>query len=340
MSVLAKLLRHLVSRSEAPITEADYQAAVEEIVAGSVPEAVTAAFLAAQALSPVTAEALVGAVRVLRAHVKPVDLPTGIKGALVDTCGTGGDGRNTFNISTTAAFVAAAAGARIAKHGNRSSSSQSGSADFLEALRVPLDLDPAQSLERSGFAFLYAPLYHNAMGKVARIRETLGFRTLFNLIGPLANPAAASFQVLGVYDEELLEPMAKALQRLGIERAWVVHGEDGMDEISMTAPTQVVEVTQEGQRIFRLEPQAIGLSLCKPEDLRGADAETNVRISEGIFSGEKGPRRDCVVLNAAAALVVSGVATDLRQGVKMAAQAIDSGKALAGVNVLRSMHRG
>jgi anthranilate phosphoribosyltransferase len=248
---------------------------------------------------------------------------------VIDTCGTGGDGQHTFNISTAAALVLAGAGLKVAKHGNRALSSKSGSSDVLSVLGVNLAATPAQqlrALETAGIAFLFAPTYHGAMRHVGPVRAEIGFRTVFNLLGPLSNPAGAKRQVMGVYDPRLLEPLAEVLGRLGATRAWTVHGQ-GLDELTTTGPTEVAEWKDGTVRRFTVTPQDAGLPLASIDDIRGGDAEVNAAALTALLAGERGPYRDIVLLNAAAALVVGERADDLAEGVDQAARVIDDGHA-------------
>lgn len=249
----------------------------------------------------------------------------------IDTCGTGGDGAHTFNISTAAALVLAGAGLKVAKHGNRALSSKSGSSDVLAALGVNLAATPAQqrrALDEAGIAFLFAPHYHGAMRHVGPVRAEIGFRTVFNLLGPLSNPAGARRQVMGVYDPRLLEPLAEVLGRLGAARAWTVHGQ-GLDELTTTGPTEVAEWKEGVVRRFQVAPEDAGLPRADIAALRGGDAEANAQALRALLEGAPGPYRDIVLLNAAAALVVADRAADLRQGAALAAQVIDDGRASA-----------
>ncbi|WP_309629350.1 anthranilate phosphoribosyltransferase [Brevundimonas sp.] len=248
---------------------------------------------------------------------------------VIDTCGTGGDGAHTFNISTAAALVLAGAGLKVAKHGNRAMSSRSGSSDVLGVLGVDLTAGLAQqrqALDEAGIAFLFAPAYHGAMRHVGPVRAEIGFRTVFNLLGPLSNPAGAKRQVMGVYDPRLLEPLAEVLGRLGATRAWTVHGQ-GLDELTTTGPTDVAEWKDGAVRRFVVTPEDAGLPRADLESLRGGDAETNAAALTALLAGETGPYRDIVLLNAAAALVVADKAADLKAAVALAAAAIDDGKA-------------
>jgi len=248
---------------------------------------------------------------------------------VIDTCGTGGDGAHTFNISTAAALVLAGAGLKVAKHGNRALSSKSGSSDVLAALGVNLVATPAQqrrSLDDAGIAFLFAPAYHGAMRHVGPVRAEIGFRTVFNLLGPLSNPAGAKRQVMGVYDPRLLEPLAEVLGRLGATRAWTVHGQ-GLDELTTTGETEVAEWKDGTVRRFTVTPEDAGLPRASIADLRGGDAEENARALSAMLAGERGAYRDIVLLNAAAALVVADRAGDLAEGARLAAAVIDDGSA-------------
>ncbi|HKZ52175.1 MAG TPA: anthranilate phosphoribosyltransferase [Candidatus Acidoferrales bacterium] len=249
---------------------------------------------------------------------------------MLDTCGTGGDGAGTFNVSTAAAFVAAAAGVRVAKHGNRSLSSRCGSADVLEALGVNLLAEPsrvAAAIREVGIGFIFAPSVHTAMKHAQKARRHLRFRTVFNLLGPLTNPAQVDAQVVGVFDARWLEPMAATLSALGVRRAFVVHSRDGLDEVSLSDATEVAELRDGQISRYSLTPEDFGLPRAPRDALLGGDAETNSKIIESLFQGERGPRRDIVLMNAALALVAAGVAADIRAGVQQAAVAIDSGAA-------------
>jgi len=258
---------------------------------------------------------------------------------VVDTCGTGGDGKGTFNISTAAALVAAAAGVPVAKHGNRSVSSRSGSADVLEALGVPLDLSPVQmgrALETLGIAFLFAPRLHPAMAEVAPIRRELAIRTIFNVLGPITNPAAAERQVVGVFALELVEKIAAVLAQLGSKHAMVVHGFDGLDEITTTGPTHVCEVKMGELISYTLNPEDFGFKRVEPEELRGGDPATNAVLVEEVIGGQVGALTDITALNAGAALYVGGRAEDLADGVALAQQALLSGAASRKLEQLKS----
>ncbi len=309
------------------LTEAQMSSMILEILEGNVPDTCIAAFMAALAAKGETYEELAGAAVAMRKKAIRIQTPAG---SVVDTCGTGGDGLNTFNISTTTAFVVAGCGVTVAKHGNRSVSSKCGSADVLEALGVKLDTDPEiveEAIGEIGIGFLFAPVYHSAMRFAAKARKEVGIRSIFNMIGPLSNPAAADCQLLGVYAPELTEMFASALRSLGVKRAFVVHGHDGLDEISICAPTRVSELKDDAVRTYDINPEMFFGSLADPADLVGGDIDQNVDITKRILAGEKGPRRNIVVLNAAAALVAAGKAEDLREGINLAEASLDSGSA-------------
>jgi anthranilate phosphoribosyltransferase len=256
---------------------------------------------------------------------------------IVDTCGTGGDSLHTFNISTTAAFVVAGCGVTVAKHGNRSVSSQCGSADLLEALGLRLDVDPEiveEAVEEIGIGFLFAPLYHGAMRHAANARKETGIRSIFNMLGPLTNPAGANCQLLGVFSAETTEMFAQTLKILGTRRAYVVHGHDGLDEISVCAPTRISELKNGLVQTYDITPDQLLGRTASIQDLAGGDALTNGNITRQILKGEEGPKRDVVVVNAAAALMAAGVAKDFAEGIEQAETAIDDGAALAKLDAL------
>ncbi len=315
-------------------THLDREAAGEAMrlmMAGEVTPVRISAFLTALRAKGETPEELAGFVDAMRAAA--VRVP-GDHGDLVDTCGTGGDRSNTFNISTAAAFVAAGAGLKVAKHGNRSATSKSGGADVLEALGVKIDINPAQAalcLSEARIAFLFAPLYHPAVKHVAPVRRELPFPTVFNLLGPLCNPAGPSWQVLGVFRQDLQDLVAGAVSRLPYpRRALVVHGHGGLDELSLSGPSRVVEVSDGATRTYELVPEDLGLGRAPLSDLVGGDAEQNAGIVKAILKDMlPGPKADVVLLNAAAALVVSAMAQDMREGIALARTSISSGAALA-----------
>ena len=302
--------------------------ALDAMLEGSAPVAQMAALLVALRIKGETPDEIAGAAQALRSRAARVEVSPD---RLIDTCGTGGDGSHTFNISTTAAFVAAAGGARVAKHGNRAVSSRCGSADVLAALGVEVELSPAAvgaCIEECGIGFLFAPRHHAAMRHVAPVRKDLGLRTLFNLLGPLANPAGARRQLLGVYSPQLVPVLARTLAELGCDRAFVVHGHGGLDEISTAGPTVVCEVRDGSVRQFELTPEEAGVARAPLEGLRGGDAQENAEILRGVLRGEQGPRRAATLLNAGAALAAAGLCESIREGVKLAERAIDSGAAL------------
>jgi anthranilate phosphoribosyltransferase len=334
--MLVEAIRKAEAREN--LTRPEAEAAMEELLSGRAGDAQIVSLLAALRAKGETVAELVGFATAMRRHAQPV-FCSGRRpnGKLVDTCGTGGDAKGTFNISTAAAFVVAGAGARVAKHGNRSFSSKCGSADVIEALGVHLEVTPERvgtAIEQVGIGFLYAPRVHTAMHHAAAARRQLGGRTVFNLLGPLTNPAGASAQVLGVFAARLIEPLASALAALGVERAFVVHGADGLDEISLSGETYVAEVRSGQVRSYTVAPEDFGLPRAPLEALRGGDAAENARIIRGILSGEPGPRRDVVLANAAAALLAVELAGDLREGVRLAVASIDSGAAQAKLETL------
>ncbi len=310
------------------LSEDEAAAVMEELMAGEASPAQTAALLTALRMRGETVEEIAGFARVMREKATRVEVGL----PLVDTCGTGGDGKGTFNVSTTAAFVAAGAGQAVAKHGNRAASSGCGSADLLEALGVNINLNAAQvanSIEEVGMGFMFAPMFHPSMKFVAPVRREIGIRTVFNILGPLTNPAGATRQVLGVADPVAAGKMAQALGRLGCQRAMVVHGRDGMDELSLSAPTEVWDVQGSGIKTYVVDAEELGLPRHDLSAVRGGDAEANAAITRAVLEGERGPARDVAVLNAAAALMVSGCAEDLKEGLALAATSIDSGAARA-----------
>jgi anthranilate phosphoribosyltransferase len=305
---------------------------IGQVMDGRATDVQKSALLIALRMKGETAEEITGAALAMRERVTPIDLGVdNIRENLVDTCGTGGDGRGTFNVSTIAALVAAGAGANVAKHGNRAVSSSCGSADLLSALGVQIDLDAprmAQVLRRAGIAFLFAPKLHPAMSAVAGIRRELGVRTIFNVLGPLTNPAFARRQVLGVYAERLVETVARVLAALGAEHALVVHSRDGLDEISVSAATKVCEVRGGEVHSYDITPEELGLAVYDLDELAGGDANANAAIARDILGGANGARHDIVVANAGAALYVAGVAPSIRDGVALAHESIASGRAL------------
>ena len=320
--VLAKLTAGVdLSRSEA-------RAALDDIMSGRATPAQTSAFLVSLRIKGETAEEMAGLVETMRA----VGIRVSIGEPVVDTAGTGGDRSGTFNISTTAALIAAGAGAKVAKHGNRSASSRCGSADVLEALGVGIELDPEETAEmvtEAGFGFFFAPRYHPAMKYVVPIRRQLAIPTVFNFLGPLTNPAGATRQLIGVYDSRMAERMIGVLSRLGTERALVVHADDGLDEVSVSGPTRGFQLVDGEVTPVVLTPEDFGLDPADVSELIGGDAETNAGILRAVLAGETGPRRDAAVANAAATLMVAGLAESPAEGARSAARSIDSGAAAA-----------
>lgn len=314
--------------SGAVLTMAEAADAFDAIMDGKVGEVQVAAFLTALHMRGETVEEISAAADALRARALSVDAPADA----IDTCGTGGDGLGTLNISTAATIVTAACGVKIAKHGNRAQSSKSGSADVLAALGVKIDLTPQQvsrCINDAGLGFLFAPAHHNAMKHVGPVRQQLGFRTIFNLLGPLCNPARVKRQLIGVFAEQWIEPLARVLHTLGTERAWVVHGSDGLDELTVTGPTHVVELEHGHIRRFTVTPADAGLTTHRLDALLGGDAAFNAAAIGRLLAGETGAYRDIVCLNAGAALVLAGKAADLANGVAMAQRAIGDGRAKA-----------
>ncbi|HIF26796.1 MAG TPA: anthranilate phosphoribosyltransferase [Micavibrio sp.] len=322
-------LQDYLDKSQTPLCESDMITAMTAIMDGTESTEDIAQFLTTLSKRGETAEEISGAARVLRSKVDPINAPQNS----LDCCGTGGDGISTYNISTAVALVAASCGVPMAKHGNRSASSKSGAADVLEALGVNLDISKENledALEKYNFCFLMAPQHHKAMKHVAPIRKSLGFRTIFNLLGPLANPAKTKYQLIGVYDEKWLIPMAEALDNLGTERAWLVHGHDGMDEITMTDKTSLVVLNNGKISEHTLSPQSFGLPNCKLEDLKGGEAEENAEALKALLSGKENAYRNIVLANTAAVLAIHNDkdVTHLPVLAQTAANAIDSGLAL------------
>lgn len=311
---------------------------MEEIMQGEATPAQFGAFVTALRLKGETVDEIVGLARTMRAKAIPVITD----GPVVDTCGTGGDGSHTFNISTAAAFVAAGAGLKVAKHGNRAISSQCGSADVLEALGVRIDLNAEQvqrCLKEVGMGFMFAPIFHPAMKYAAAPRREIGIRTVFNILGPLTNPAGAKAQVLGVGDESLIEKLALVLQGLGCQHALLVHGEDGLDEITITGKTHVCELKNDHIERYVVSPEDFGLSRASSDSIKGGDIKANADFLRNILAGVLGPQRDVVLMNAAAALVVGGKVKTLQQGVAIAKEVIDNGNASAKLDQLIEFSR-
>jgi len=314
--------------SGSPLTTVEAAEAFDIIMDGNAPELQVAAFLTALHMRGETVEEIAAAADALRVRALTVDAPADA----IDTCGTGGDGLGTLNISTAAAIVTAACGVKIAKHGNRALSSKSGSADVLAALGVKIDLTPQQvshCINEAGLGFLFAPAHHSAMKHVSQVRQQLGFRTIFNLLGPLCNPARVKKQLVGVFAEKWIEPLAHVLHSLGTERAWVVHGRDGLDELTVTGPSHIAELNHGQVRRFTITPADAGLPTHRLDELFGGDAAENAAAMTRLFAGNLGAYRDIVCLNAGGSLVVAGKVSSLREGVQRAQQVIDSGEARA-----------
>jgi len=333
--MIAEMIRKAADGLDLSSEEANR--AMTEIMTGEASPVQISAFLVAMRMKGETVEEVTEFARVMRQHVravKPSHRP------LVDTCGTGGDAIKTFNVSTAAAFVTAGAGAAVAKHGNRSVTSKCGSADLLEALGIRFELTPEEAgrcIDEIGLGFMFAPAYHPAMKHAMPVRRELGLRTMFNMLGPLTNPAGAEAQVLGVYSPELTELHAGVLQNLGSKRAFVVHGEGGLDEISTLGATRITELGDGGLTSYDLKPEDVGLKRADgPEDIQGGTPEENAKLVVRILEGEGGPARDIVVLNAAAAIAAGGLASSLAEGVPVAANAIDSGAALGTLRQLQA----
>lgn len=316
----------LIDRKDLTYDEA--RAVMDEIMSGGTSPVQTAAFLAALSAKGETIEEITACAAGMRARALPVEYTDD----LLEIVGTGGDGSNSFNISTTSSIVIAAGGVRVAKHGNRAASSRSGAADCLEALGVNISLSPEQCvslLQNVGICFLFAQTYHSSMKYVGPVRKELGIRTIFNILGPLTNPAHANLQVLGVYSEEMVEPLAYVLHNLGVRRGMVVYGQDKLDEISLSSPTTVCEFNGDQFTTYVIHPQDFGLTPCEKSELVGGTPQENAQITLDILNGAKGAKRDAVLLNAGAGLYVAGKAASLEDGVRLAVELIDSGRAMA-----------
>ncbi len=330
--MIRESLAKLVRRED--LDEAEIAEVVGEIMSGQATEAQMGAFLAALASKGETFAELAGAARAMRRKALRVNVTNPV---VVDTCGTGGDGAGTFNISTTAAFVVAGCGVTVAKHGNRSVSSQCGSADVLETLGVKIDLAPEvveQGINEIGIGFLFAPLYHGALRYAANARKEIGVRSIFNMLGPLTNPAGARCQLLGVFAPQLTEMFGQALRVLGARRALVVHGQEGLDEVSVCAPTRVCELDDGRLRTYDVAPEQLLGRRADPAALKGGDPATNAEITRAVLRGEKGPQRDVVLVNTAAALIAAGAAAGFEAGIALAAQSIDGGAAQTKLDAL------
>ena len=330
--MIRQALDKIIHRQD--LDEAEMTRVMTEIMSGTVGDAPIGAFMGALATKGETFAELAGAARAMRQKASRIDCPAA---TIVDTCGTGGDGAHTFNISTTAAFVVAGCGVTVAKHGNRSVSSQCGSADVLEALGMRMDIEPEvveEAVGDIGVGFLFAPRFHGAMRHAATARKEVGIRSIFNMLGPLTNPAGANCQILGVYAPALTEMFAEALKLLGARRAFVVHGHDGLDEITVCADTRVSELRDGVIRTYDLSPDQLTGRLARPEDLAGGGPAANADITRRILSGARGPKRDVVVVNAAAGLVAAGAAENFKEGIQRAEAAIDDGAAAAKLEAL------
>jgi anthranilate phosphoribosyltransferase len=332
--MLRAALQKMIEKRD--LTEGEMYESMDVIMSGKASPTQIGGFLTALRLKGETVEEITGAAKAMREKAEAIR----IKPGAIDTCGTGGDGSKTFNISTTVAFVLAGAGLPVAKHGNRAMSSQCGSADLLEALGIKIDLEPhrvAKCIEDIGIGFLFAPVFHKAMKHAVGPRKELGFRTIFNLLGPLTNPALADYQIVGVYAPELTELLAVVLSRLGARRCMVVHGAGGLDELSLAGVNQAAFF--DGQRVQRMaiDGERYGLPRAGNEALLGGNALQNAEITKAILNGEPGPRRDAVLLNAGTALFVAGLTPDIPSGIQKAAESIDSGAALNRLELLHGL---
>ena len=338
------MIKNVISKVvlQQDLLEAEMIEVMNQIMGGEATPAQVGAFITALRMKGETIEEITGAARVMRDHATPIRVGRALdidreeinldRETVLDTCGTGGSGTKSFNISTTVAFVVSACGAKVAKHGNRSISSACGSADVLEALGVNLNVTPGQvesCINEVGVGFLFAPALHGAMKHAIGPRREIGIRTIFNILGPLTNPAGADRQVLGVYDEKLVEVLAKVLVKLGCQRGFVVHGQDGMDEITLTGPTRVAEINEGKVTLSTIEPEDFGLRRCLLSDLQGGDAEENAAIVRDVLAGAEGPKRDVVLLNAAYALIAAGIVESVDAGLQKAGNMIDEGLAKA-----------
>jgi anthranilate phosphoribosyltransferase len=326
MSIQAALRQVIEARETLSLPQA--HALMQQILRGEASEVELAGLLGAMAGRGETAAEIAGFALAMREAATMLPLSDAEREQLVDTCGTGGDASGSFNISTAAALVAAAAGAKVAKHGNRAITSKCGSADVLDALNIPTQLAPedaVKALRAHGFCFLLAPAHHPGMKAVMPVRKALGARTILHVLGPLLNPAGARRQVMGVYQSRLVPLVAEAMKMLGVQHAFVVHGDQGLDEIALSGPSEAAEVCEKQVRLHRIAPEDFGLQRAPQEALTGGDTAMNAAILRAVFAGEHGPRRDVVLLNAAAVLVTAGLAKEMREGVDIAARAIDSG---------------
>lgn len=333
------------------LTEGEMIETMSQIMSGECTPAQIGSFITALRMKGETIDEITGAARVMRERATPIRVGRGVvdidrddinidQETILDVVGTGGDGTNTFNISTTVSFVVSACGVKVAKHGNRSVSSACGSADVLEKLGINLDITPEtveKCINQIGIGFLFAPALHSAMKHAIGPRREIGIRTIFNILGPLTNPAGADCQVMGVYRADLVEKLAGVLHKLGCRHGFVVHGSDGMDEMTLTGETLVAEITGNGISLSRVTPEQFGLTRCTMDDLKGGDALANAEIVKAVLSGEKSARRDIVLLNAGFALLAAGKVNDAQTGMVMAAEAIDSGRALQQIEKLANL---
>jgi anthranilate phosphoribosyltransferase len=334
---LKRLIQKVATGST--LEEAEIRTALDIMTAGHATQAQMGAFLMALRVRGETVEEITGAAQMMRSRMNRVEVPPGA----VDIVGTGGDGTGTYNVSTCASLVAAGAGLKVAKHGNRSVSSLSGASDVLSALGVKLDVSfdtIARCVSEAGVGFMWAPMHHPAMKHWAPVRAELGIRTIFNLLGPISNPAGVKHQIVGVFSWQWVEPIAHVLSKLGAEHVWVVHGHDGLDELTTTGSTDVAEVKDGKVTVFEVTPADAGLAPAKLSDLRGGDAPTNAAAIRDVLSAKKTPFRDIVLLNAAAALIVGGKAANLTDGVALAAHAVESGAAMAALDKLVAISNG
>lgn len=326
MSAIQSAIRKLVEGRD--LTEAEAEEVMEQIMSGDATSAQIGAFLSALRIKGETSEEIAAFARIMRRFASRIEPE--VDDVLVDTCGTGGDKLNTFNVSTSAMFVAAGAGVLIAKHGNRSVTSKAGSADVLETLGVNIDPSPEKvekAIEDIGLGFMFAPEFHGAMKHAIGPRKEVGLRTAFNVLGPLTNPAGAKVQLMGVYDGSLTEKLARVLKKLECRRAMVVHGMDGLDEISTLGKTRISELENGEIRTYVIKPDDFGIPRTRPEEIAGGRVEENAEVLLNILGGEKGPHRDIALINAAAAILLSGKAEDLEEGLELAREAVDSGRA-------------
>lgn len=334
MITIKDAIAKLVKKTD--LTESEMMAVMNEVMTGAASPAQIGSFITALRMKGETVDEITGAARVMREKATRVEAGGGV----VDTCGTGGDESMTFNISTAAAFVTAGCGLEVAKHGNRSVSSRSGSADVLRALGVNIEAEVSrveECLRDAGIGFLFAPILHGAMKYAAPVRRDIGIRSVFNVLGPLTNPAGARRQIMGVYDPVLTDVLAKVLHNLGSTHAFVVRGEDGLDEITLTTETRVTELKEGSIRTYHIKPEDFGFERCRPEDLRGGDPDVNAAIILDVLNGKKGPARDVVLLNSAAAINAGGLTKSIGEGIALAHGSIDSGEALKKLERLKAI---